>query len=45
MLGHECEFVPASFLDRACLVTLSSSSQDFTREKGGQSRLCSRVKL
>lgn len=27
MLSHECEFAPASLLDLACLLTLSSSSQ------------------
>ena len=27
MLSHECEFVPAWLLDRACLVMLGSSSQ------------------
>lgn len=30
MLSHECEFAPASLLDLACLLTLSSSSQGLT---------------
>lgn len=31
MLSHECEFAPASLLDLACLLTLSSSSQGCPR--------------
>ncbi len=40
MLSHECEFVPASLLDGACPVMLSSSSQGcFPSSEASQHRL------